>query len=247
MDVRITRGISIAGCILGIAAYFIKTTRFLWLELSVFSILKEGEFGDDAYIIWAPLISFILGAIIILTQMNTEDPKVYAVFSSIPVIAGIVAGIFCYKEELTTFAVLLFIASAIIAGGVIIESVVKGNPSEDKSKVIKENTMPAMKKSEHGISILTGEYMGAFIPLNGKIILGKNPEKCNLVFSNKSISNVHCTIEYENAADGYLIKDMSTNGTYINGRERIPKDAELLVEKETVVSLGDGYIKFKLN
>lgn len=141
---------------------------------------------------------------------------------------------------------LLFMASAIVEGGFIMEVIVSGaqNISEpvnlNQKKILKTDSI------EPGFTFMTGEYMGAEIPVKEEIILGKNPEKCNIVLSDKSISKIHCTIEYENTTGGYLVKDFSINRTYINEKERIPKNVEFIVKPGTVISLGNEQIKFKL-
>ena len=53
--------------------------------------------------------------------------------------------------------------------------------------------------------IIAGEYEGERFPLYRPITIGKNPTKCDLVFSDTRIARVHCRIY---SADGYVyVKD----------------------------------------
>jgi len=57
--------------------------------------------------------------------------------------------------------------------------------------------------------VLAGEFEGERIPLSSKpVIMGKNPAKCALVFSDDAISRTHCQIHVEDLN--------SSNGTWIN-------------------------------
>jgi pSer/pThr/pTyr-binding forkhead associated (FHA) protein len=78
---------------------------------------------------------------------------------------------------------------------------------------------PAIPKNISGVS---GQYGGKTIPINGKMVLGRNPKAANLIFDAKSpgVSSIHC--EIKKTADGLYLTDIgSSNGTFLNGN-RIP-------------------------
>lgn len=70
--------------------------------------------------------------------------------------------------------------------------------------------------------ILAGEFEGQRIPLaSTPIIIGKDPGKCALVFSDRAISRTHCQIRIVNGR--VHVQDLhSSNGTWIND-ERKPE------------------------
>lgn len=80
---------------------------------------------------------------------------------------------------------------------------------------------------------------GLMLPEDKKVIVGKSTRNANLVISNQKISNVHCSIRYNAARNIYIVKDHSTNGTYVN-QVRLPKDIAMEYPAGTVLSLADG-------
>lgn len=80
---------------------------------------------------------------------------------------------------------------------------------------------------------------GFQLPVDRKVIVGKSPTRANLVISNPNVSNIHCSIRYNAAHNSYIIKDHSTNGTFVNG-VKLPKDSPVEYPAGTVLSLADG-------
>lgn len=78
-----------------------------------------------------------------------------------------------------------------------------------------------------------------------KIIVGKNAQSANLVINNPHVSNVHCSIRYNPVMDTYIVKDYSSNGTYVYN-QRLPKETPLEYPAGTVLSLADGTSKITL-
>ena len=56
---------------------------------------------------------------------------------------------------------------------------------------------------------------------------------------NPNVSNVHCSIRYRANSNTYIVKDHSTNGTFVNG-VRLQKDMEMQFPAGTVLQLADG-------
>ena len=80
---------------------------------------------------------------------------------------------------------------------------------------------------------------GFMLPQDRKVIVGKNPQKANLVINNPKVSNIHCSIRYNPEGNKYIVKDHSTNGTFVNG-SRLQKDTPQEYPAGTVLSLADG-------
>lgn len=87
---------------------------------------------------------------------------------------------------------------------------------------------------------------GYKFPQENKIIVGTNPSKCQLVFLNAPhVSNIHCSIRYDAERNTYLIKDHSSNGTYVNN-VRLPKDQIMEYPAGTILTLADGSNQLQL-
>lgn len=80
---------------------------------------------------------------------------------------------------------------------------------------------------------------GFMLPQDRKVIVGKSPQNANLVINNQHISNVHCSIRYNAISNTYIVKDHSSNGTFVNG-VRLQKDVSMTYPAGTVLSLADG-------
>lgn len=86
---------------------------------------------------------------------------------------------------------------------------------------------------------------GFKLPEDRKVIVGKSPQNATLVIHDQHISNVHCSIRYREATDSYIVKDHSTNGTFVQGA-RLPKEVAMEYPAGTVLSLADGTNKITL-
>lgn len=86
---------------------------------------------------------------------------------------------------------------------------------------------------------------GFKLPEDRKVIVGKSPQNATLVIYDPHISNVHCSIRYRDETDSYIVKDHSTNGTFVHG-VRLAKDVAMEYPAGTVLSLADGTNKITL-
>lgn len=87
---------------------------------------------------------------------------------------------------------------------------------------------------------------GYKFPEQNKIIVGANPSKCQIVINGAPhVSNIHCSIRYRSQTNTYIVKDHSSNGTFVNGA-RLPKDQAMEYPAGTVLSLADGSNKIRL-
>lgn len=86
---------------------------------------------------------------------------------------------------------------------------------------------------------------GFSLPETAKIVVGKSRQNTNMLINSPMVSNVHCSIRYKAATNTYIVKDHSTNGTYVNGA-RIQKDVPMSFPAGTVLQLADGSNEIKL-
>lgn len=75
------------------------------------------------------------------------------------------------------------------------------------------------------LKIGCGMYLGSSIPLGHMqtVTIGRDASQCNLVVDGAAVSRKHCTVTYNAVGNKYLLLDTSTNGTYLEGGQRIPK------------------------
>lgn len=93
---------------------------------------------------------------------------------------------------------------------------------------------------------MTSGSAGYSLAPDRKVIVGKSPNQANLVIINNThISNVHCTVRYDSDTDTYIVKDHSTNGTYVNGT-RMQKGVSMKYPSGTILSLADKSVEITL-
>ena len=120
-------------------------------------------------------------------------------------------------------------------------------PQPASAPVLKpqKNPIPAQQQAKEklgNVCVLKGEVHGKrdyVIPKNCKIILGKNPNKANIVFRNPHVSNIHCSISYNAQTNRYIVKDHSSNGTFI-ANKRLQKEVQTECPAGTVLYLADS-------
>lgn len=98
------------------------------------------------------------------------------------------------------------------------------------------------KEKLGNVCVLKGEVYGKrdyIISKNCKLILGKNPNKANIVFRNPHVSNVHCSVSYNAQTNRYIVKDHSSNGTFI-ANKRLQKEVQTECPAGTVLYLADS-------
>jgi len=88
---------------------------------------------------------------------------------------------------------------------------------------------------------MKGEFNTARIPLTEKPVnFGRDPLFCQFVFNdNKNISRRHCALNYDKARQGIFVIDMSTNGTFLNSGQRLPKNVNYTLKPGDIFYLGD--------
>lgn len=68
-----------------------------------------------------------------------------------------------------------------------------------------------------------GEYAGQELdlPFGDAIVMGRDAQKANLVFSSEKISKIHCKITFSNEENCFYVTDYSRNGVFTNGGRRL--------------------------
>lgn len=101
------------------------------------------------------------------------------------------------------------------------------------------------------LKCIKGQFAGkAFDLSRGKVILGRDPASCNLVFNKETpgISSKHCQMSYDAASGSFILTDLgSSYGTYTgNGKKLEPNVPERLAAGD-VFYLADENVKFQIN
>ncbi len=126
--------------------------------------------------------------------------------------------------------------------------------AEDKKEPLpKEQTAmipPYVPGVPKGVMVgLTGIYAGAEISFqDGECIrLGRLPNN-DLVFEGQDkVSRNHCYIKWNGKEKSFVIKDFSSNGTFVDGSEDcLPQNIEIEIPIGSVIAIGDEKNKFRL-
>lgn len=81
---------------------------------------------------------------------------------------------------------------------------------------------------------------------NDEVIIGRDSKQAHIVVNNHLVSRKHCSIRFNAVEQYYMLCDYSTNGTFLNGKGRVPKNQWIRVEKESLVQVVDQNILFML-
>lgn len=108
------------------------------------------------------------------------------------------------------------------------------------------NSIP-VKQPMGRVCVIKGSAKGQgfMLPQNRKVVVGKSMQNANLIINNIHVSNIHCSIRYNEENDSYIVKDHSSNGTFVNGI-RLQKNAAMEYPSGTVLSLADGQDEIQL-
>ncbi len=100
------------------------------------------------------------------------------------------------------------------------------------------------------ISGLSGMYAGQSIPLapNEPLLIGRDGT-CHLIIDKNAekLSRKHCSIMYNAQTNSYMVTDYSSNGTYIDGGNRLVANMATQMQCGTVIALGNRENTFRLN
>ena len=106
---------------------------------------------------------------------------------------------------------------------------------------------PALKP-QGTIRIVKGQYAGNEFTISDQesIYMGRDASRCQVVFSRGDISGLHVKVQYDGVRNIYIVKDYSTNGTYLNRSRRLPKGEYTSVPVGSMITLAFGSEEFIL-
>ncbi|HIR28040.1 MAG TPA: FHA domain-containing protein [Candidatus Choladousia intestinigallinarum] len=109
-----------------------------------------------------------------------------------------------------------------------------------------EDEMPERFKGT--LRVWCGLMSGSSIQMGHmeSVVLGRDATVSNLVVENTSVSRKHCIVTYNAVNNTYLLLDISSNGTYFEGGQRIPKSFAMEVQAGTSFYLGTPENKFSV-
>ncbi len=111
---------------------------------------------------------------------------------------------------------------------------------------VKEQRSERAESKKVSLIGLTGKFKGLTIPLDKRLIIGRDRQSCNVVFpaDTPKVSRKHCMLELR--ADGVYIMDTGSSfGTYSESGERLPKNEWIKVRGKFFI--GSDEIAFEIN
>ncbi len=112
---------------------------------------------------------------------------------------------------------------------------------QERERQERERRKQAQKPVMGQVRCTKGIAMGQgfSLPQESKVVVGKSRQNANLLIQDPHVSNIHCSIRYQAATNSYIVKDHSSNGTFVNG-VRLQKDVPMVFPAGTVLQLADG-------
>lgn len=102
-----------------------------------------------------------------------------------------------------------------------------------------------------GITGLTGMYANQDIQIapGEEIVIGRDSNVSNVIISQNAekVSRKHCSIQFDAETNSYRVVDHSSNGTFIDGGNRLVAGIPTSLSRGTVLALGNRENRFKLN
>lgn len=94
-------------------------------------------------------------------------------------------------------------------------------------------------------------YAGQTLPLaaSDEMVIGRDNAFCNLIVDQNAdkVSRKHCGIVFDPSRGVYMVTDYSTNGTFLDGGNRLVANMPTTLQKGSVIALGNRENRFKLN
>ena len=211
-----------------------------------------GLFKDTPVILsiliyWLPVVLLLAAAVLLFAVKRKTASTILSVAGAV---IFIVADIMCICNEVLYIGVFLNIIGAIIAMASVMLCLVDQEPDgyDGYENFDSDDDDDGNVDVSYGeVTCLTGEFEGGTFEVEDSLVIGKDARQCNVVLSNKTVSRVHCIIRYIPATDTYTVKDVSRNGTYFNNGQRLTKDYEMQVPRNTVIYIGKPQETFVLD
>jgi hypothetical protein len=99
------------------------------------------------------------------------------------------------------------------------QTIMAGHPSTKKHQSDYFSSPPVICGYLKGLS---GAFMGAELPLENDIVLGRDPKLANIVFNGKykKISRRHASLSYRSQTHDFILEDLySGHGTFVKGKK----------------------------
>ncbi|MDR2570307.1 MAG: FHA domain-containing protein [Oscillospiraceae bacterium] len=110
---------------------------------------------------------------------------------------------------------------------------------------------PQPAASSISLTGMSGMYAGSTLPLapNDELIIGRDNSLCNLIIEQNAekVSRKHCGIMFDAARGVYQVTDYSSNGTFIDGGNRLAANMPTTLQKGTSIALGSRENRFRLD
>ncbi len=93
-----------------------------------------------------------------------------------------------------------------------------------------------------------GAYLGSIIRIRPEqeIIIGRDGTVSDLIINLPLVSRRHCTLTYHYGIMKYEVMDLSSNGTFINGKNRLHKNESCFLKPGSEICFGDRETVYKL-
>lgn len=96
------------------------------------------------------------------------------------------------------------------------------------------------EQAEGGIIGISGEYAGARIPVGkSPVVIGRDQNSSNVILADNRISRQHCSIVYDAARKMYIVRDFSSNGTFMQDGTRLKSNQINELPSGTQIRVGD--------
>ena len=93
------------------------------------------------------------------------------------------------------------------------------------------------------IRVMSGSMKGETLTLrpDEAVYLGRE-RACKLMFSMDyaNVSRMHCSVKFDSATKMFVVMDLSSNGTYVNGIQKLEKEVNTPVVIGSTLELGDN-------
>jgi DNA-binding LytR/AlgR family response regulator len=102
--------------------------------------------------------------------------------------------------------------------------------------------------TEGALVCVQGAYIGNIVRIVPEqvICIGRDGTTADMIVNLPLVSRKHCTIIYHEQDHSYEVKDCSTNGTFVDGDERLTKGDTYLLKAGATLSFGDKNTIYKL-
>lgn len=112
-----------------------------------------------------------------------------------------------------------------------------------------QNNADNDKQDQYGsIMCIQGTYLGSIVHIypEQKILIGRDLKVVDIQINLPLVSRMHCELIYHAERNEYEITDYSTNGTFIDQKQRLLQGVSYIVKSGTQICFGDMETVYKL-